>query len=73
VSSGDLYSLEPDDVEPFLRSNLGFRVALSDGSVAKPENVDGLSISIISSDVKVPAGTDKLASWGKVASHLDLL
>lgn len=72
VSSGDLHSLDPSDVEPFLRQYLGFRVALNDGSAVEPGSVDGLLISIVSSEVKAPASGEELASWGKMASHFDV-
>jgi tyrosinase len=72
VSSGDLHSLDPSDIEPFLKQYLGFRVALNDGSAVEPGGVDGLSISIVSSEVKAPESNAELASWGELASHFDV-
>ncbi|KAI0136498.1 hypothetical protein BJ170DRAFT_677371 [Xylariales sp. AK1849] len=72
VSSGDLRSLEPENVEPFLRQYLGFRIAADKGSAVQAENVEGLGISIISSLVKAPEHDVELAIWGEVVSHFDL-
>ncbi|KAH9909002.1 hypothetical protein F4778DRAFT_207554 [Xylariomycetidae sp. FL2044] len=72
VTLGQLASLQADDVRPFLESELTLRVCLLDGTVVEPGEVQGLGVSIMSSQVTAPTSDDMLASWGDVESHFDL-
>ncbi|XXG94702.1 ammonium transporter Amt1 [Hypoxylon texense] len=72
ASLGEVPSLHAEDVVPFLQSNLEFRISLTDGRTAEPQDVDGLCISIVSSMVTAPDSETKLAEWGEVESHFDL-
>ncbi|KAI1428347.1 hypothetical protein F5Y12DRAFT_782760 [Xylaria sp. FL1777] len=66
-------SLDPEDVEPFLKSALQPRIALVDGTAIGVNEVDGLSIRIVSSMVTVPRTEDQLPKWGEVESNFDLV
>ncbi|KAI0553589.1 Di-copper centre-containing protein [Xylaria curta] len=66
-------SLEPEDIEPFLKTTLHLRIALLDGTVVSVNEVDGLRISIASSLVAVPTREDQLPRWGKVEPNFDLV
>ncbi|KAI0864119.1 Di-copper centre-containing protein [Xylaria cubensis] len=66
-------SLEPEDIEPFLKTTLHLRIALLDGTVVRVSEVDGLRISIASSLVAVPTREDQLPRWGKVEPSFDLV
>lgn len=72
VTSGNISSLHTGDVEPFLRSNLEFRISLANGTTAEAHEVDGLCISIVSSIVKAPESEDTLSQWGEMENHFDL-
>ncbi|KAK8126358.1 uncharacterized protein PG998_002117 [Apiospora kogelbergensis] len=67
-----LQSLDSTEAEAYLRENLMIRVVISDGTVVEPSQVDGLKISIVSSNVKAAKSNTELASWGRVASHFDI-
>lgn len=66
-------SLDPEDIEPFLKTALQLRIALVDGTVVSTNKVDGLRISIVSSMVVVPTREDELPRWGEVESIFDLV
>ncbi|KAI1356958.1 hypothetical protein F5Y01DRAFT_301109 [Xylaria sp. FL0043] len=66
-------SLDPEDVVPFLKSAIRLRIALVNGTRVEANEVDGLSISIVSSVVTVPTTDDQLPQWGEVESNFDLV
>ncbi|KAI0009769.1 Di-copper centre-containing protein [Xylariaceae sp. FL0662B] len=72
IVSGKVPSLHLSDIEPFLRSNLQFRVSLTDGTVVDPVKVGGLHITIASSMVRAPEAEDTLSKWGGTNTHFDL-
>ncbi|KAI2629693.1 Di-copper centre-containing protein [Hypoxylon sp. NC1633] len=72
LALGKVRSLDAEDVEPFLQSNLKLRVSLADGTTAGPSEVGGLRVSIVSSMVRVSESENMLPEWGKVDSHFDL-
>jgi tyrosinase len=72
VFSGELLSLEPRDVEPYLRQNLQKRIVGADGKVIDASTIEGLGIRIVSSLVRAPLTEDELPSWGRVTAHFDL-
>ncbi|KAI1433007.1 Di-copper centre-containing protein [Xylaria sp. CBS 124048] len=72
VADGYVPSLSPDDVNPFLRSALQLRVALTNGTSINATGVDGLSVSIVSSEVTAPSTEYELPRWGKVVTQFDL-
>lgn len=73
ASDMNISSLDPVDVEPFLRSALQLRIALLDGTVVSVDEVDGLRISIVSSAVTAPTAEDELPEWGEVEWNFDLV
>ncbi|KAL1906323.1 hypothetical protein Sste5344_007922 [Sporothrix stenoceras] len=73
VGSGELASLEPQDVEPYLLKNLHYGIIMADGVVVEPEDVAGLGIMIVSSCVQVPSSAEELPRWGEVEFHFDLI
>jgi tyrosinase len=53
ISSGQLASLEPNDVVPYLQKNLHWRVSLFDGSEQPRDQVVGLKVGICSTVVHI--------------------
>ncbi|KAI2638091.1 Di-copper centre-containing protein [Xylaria nigripes] len=72
VTDGYVSSLDPEDIEPFLRSSLKLGVALADGTAINVTSVSGLSVTIVSSVVSVPSTEYELPRWGDVEYHFDL-
>ncbi|OTA64590.1 Di-copper centre-containing protein [Hypoxylon sp. EC38] len=72
VASGKIPSLHAEDIEPYLRSSLEFRVSLVNGTEVDAHEVSGLHIEIASSMVKAPESENMLSEWGKVERHFDL-
>ncbi|KAK8139858.1 hypothetical protein PG984_000981 [Apiospora sp. TS-2023a] len=72
VYTEKLQSLDSMHAEAYLRDNLEIRVVASDGKIVEPSQVDGLKISIASSNVQVAKSNAELARWGRVATHFDL-
>lgn len=72
VVDGQLPTLDPEDVKPFIRSAVVPRVALLDGTTVKMNEVDGLHISIVSSVVTTPSREDELPNWGEMEPHFDM-
>ncbi|CAK7214717.1 hypothetical protein SCUCBS95973_002228 [Sporothrix curviconia] len=73
VAAGELASLEPIAVEPFLFENLHYGIIMADGVVVEPEVVAGLGITIVSSCVRAPSSAEELPRWGDVEEHFDLI
>ncbi|KAI5926790.1 hypothetical protein F4810DRAFT_724400 [Camillea tinctor] len=72
ISGGSIPSLYPDDVVPFLRSQLQLRIALPDSTYVDAKTVDGLWVNIVSSNVTAPKAENVLARWGEIDSHFEL-
>lgn len=72
VGEGELGSLEPVDVERFLRDKLEKRVLGPDGTVLAAESVSGLRIAIVSSLVRAPYDEDELPEWGPTRVHFEV-
>lgn len=73
IASGELASLEIQDVEPYLLKNLHYGIIMAHGAVVEPEDVAGLGIMIVSSCVQVPTSAEELPRWGEVEDHFDLI
>jgi tyrosinase len=72
VANGKLASMEPTDVEPFLMSNLKYRITrLNDQEVGNGD-VPSLKISIVSANVTMPVEECELPSWGQMVGHMDV-
>ncbi|ORY65943.1 tyrosinase precursor [Pseudomassariella vexata] len=72
VDTGELRSLDLEAVEPFLRQYLRIGIAINDGSVIDAKDVDGLGISVVSSQVNMPQDIGELASWGVTVPRFDI-
>lgn len=73
VTEGEVDSLHPEVIEPYLKANLKLRVVKTDGTVVDPATVQGLKIGIVSSEVKAPASDEELPSWEGQTVHFDLI
>ncbi|KAG8628704.1 hypothetical protein KVT40_002569 [Elsinoe batatas] len=82
--SGELPDLEPTTIEPYLEKNMEWRVAKFDGTAVDAGNVPGLSVSVVTSDVRPPTVDTELPVWGhftalpeitvkKVGGHMEKL
>ncbi|KAI1490662.1 hypothetical protein F5X96DRAFT_522342 [Biscogniauxia mediterranea] len=73
ISARNVPSLDPDDIVPFLKSQLQLRIALRDSVVVDSSAVDGLWVNIVSSAVTAPRAKHVLAQWGEIESHFELI
>jgi tyrosinase len=72
VSEGKLASLQPADVEPFLMSNLKYRVTRLDDQEVGNGDVPSLKISIVSANITMPVDGSELPRWGEMMGHMDV-
>lgn len=73
VIAGELESLEPEHVHPYLQKNLERRVLGPFGtSVTGMECVRELRITVVSSIVSAPFSEDELPEWGSGKVHLQV-
>ena len=70
ISEGELKSMEPDDVNPYLAQNLKYRITLSDNTVIGNGDVPSLKISIACVDVQAPSSSTQLPTWGDMKGQL---
>jgi tyrosinase len=61
IDGGRLSSLEPEDVVPYLKANLKWKVTLFTGVEKNASEVPGLKVSVVST--KVTIGNDGLPSY----------
>jgi tyrosinase len=74
VLCGTLDSLEPQDIEPYLRKHLKVGIRLASGKEVDVADVPSLHIHISSSGVLAPTSKDQLPTWDSTAtSHFDLV
>lgn len=68
IVEGQLPSLEPEVVEPYLAKNLHWRVTVFDGSEKPRDEVPGLKVSVVSTKVRI--GDDGVPIYsGEYESH----
>ncbi|KAK3943651.1 hypothetical protein QBC46DRAFT_306734 [Diplogelasinospora grovesii] len=73
VATGELESLDPRDVEPYLKRYLEHRIITSaGGTVIEPSEIRSLGIHIVSASVRAPSSDQELPRWGKTVAHFDL-
>jgi tyrosinase len=71
VAAGELASLAPEDVEPYLRANLQKRVLGPGGEVWEGSGEDaqecvlGMGIQIVDTEVRAPYHEEELPLWGE--------
>lgn len=64
VAAGEIDSMDPDDVEPFLEANLSWRVVKADGTEVPVRELTDLSITVATATYIPPASIDKMPIWG---------
>jgi tyrosinase len=74
VLEGMLDSLEPRDIEPYLKEHLELRVRTAEGRVIDMGDVPSLHVHIASCGVRAPTSDDQLPTWDEVVtSQFDYL
>jgi len=64
VASGNLSSVNPTDVGPWLTANMQWRVSMFDGTEVEIVNVPDLSVSVVSAEVTPAAAADEFPVYG---------
>ena len=72
VASGDVASLKPSDVEPYLTKNLNWRVQMLDGTVVNNAYVPDLSVTVVGAEVTPAASDDVFPTWGNINSYSNI-
>ncbi|KAK4231718.1 hypothetical protein QBC38DRAFT_439739 [Podospora fimiseda] len=72
ISAGGLATLDQEDVEMFLKTNLVKKVLGPGAKVWDVNKVEGLRIGIASSTVRAPTSDDELPVWGEVEVLFEL-
>jgi len=72
VASGQLASLDPQDVEVYLRLNLQKRVLTSSGRLHDVASIASLKVEIASSVVSAPKTEEELPKWGAIVVHFEM-
>lgn len=72
VAAGELPSLDPRHVKPFIQHNLGYAVMHNNGSSVESDRVDGLHINVVSSLVRLPGSESELVAWGEADIYFEL-
>lgn len=67
-----LDSLEPDDVVPFLKRNLHWRVTDLENNVVAREDTPGLLVYVTSRTMEFPKTIEDLPVWGDVEVYRDI-
>lgn len=72
VAEGKLASMQPADVEPFLMSNLKYRITRLNSQEVGNGDVPSLEISVVSANVTMPVEDCGLPKWGVMTGHMDV-
>jgi len=72
ISVGNLKSLAPKDVNPYLAQNLSYRITLSDDTPISNSDVASLKISIACANVQTPASSTELPTWDDMEGQMDV-
>ncbi|OAR03172.1 hypothetical protein LLEC1_07414 [Akanthomyces lecanii] len=73
VAAGQVPSLDPESVVPFLKRNLRFSALDRHNNMANETMMSGLQIGIDSASVRMPASAEELPQWGTTVTRIDLL
>ncbi|PVF95402.1 hypothetical protein CPB86DRAFT_788050 [Serendipita vermifera] len=60
-----LRNLSPEEISPYLRKELHWRIQSSDGNVIEREEVPSLKVSVAHFSVAVPDSSDQFPTWGQ--------
>ncbi|ESZ91618.1 hypothetical protein SBOR_7980 [Sclerotinia borealis F-4128] len=72
ISQGLLSSLNHEDVEPYLKKNLKYRITLLDDTEIENSAVPSLIITVVSAVVQKSTVDHELPKWGPMISHMEL-
>ncbi|EWC43938.1 hypothetical protein DRE_01290 [Drechslerella stenobrocha 248] len=72
IVDGKLANLGREAVVPYLQKNLRWEVATAAGEAIPNKDVQGLKVSIVSSDVKLPCAEGSLPLWGQAKTEYDI-
>ncbi|CAD6439069.1 1e1b8ba9-904a-47e5-873c-05ef1d1af1bd [Sclerotinia trifoliorum] len=72
ISQGLLHSLNDEDVEPYLKKNLHYRITLLDDTEIENSAVPSLTITVVSATVQQSTVDHELPKWGPMISHMEL-
>lgn len=72
VATGQLASLAPEDVEPYLTHHLDWRASYYDGTEIPIADVVDLSISVVESQVQPAISEDEFPIWGEFVSLVNV-
>jgi tyrosinase len=72
INQGNLNTLDPDDVNPFLAKNLSYRLSFLNDTEISNVGVPSLKISIASVAVTRPGSDGELPRWGTPRGHMDM-
>lgn len=72
IRSGHLASLEPNDVEPYLKTNMHWRVSVVDGTTLPADQVPGLTVSVASSILTQASSNSEFPKWGPFSVHTSI-
>ncbi|APA08416.1 hypothetical protein SS1G_13364 [Sclerotinia sclerotiorum 1980 UF-70] len=72
ISQGLLKSLNEEDVKPYLKKNLHYRVTLLDDTEIDNSAVPSLTITVVSATVQQSTVDHELPKWGPMNSHIEL-
>ncbi|EAQ93199.1 hypothetical protein CHGG_01434 [Chaetomium globosum CBS 148.51] len=72
VETGELASLAPADVQPYLRANLKKVVLSRKGGMVGEQCLPGMAIQVVSSVVAAPWSEEELPRWGEATVGLEM-
>lgn len=72
ITQGLLKSLKDEDVEPYLKSNLHYRITLLDDTEIPNSAVQSLKITVVSATVQQATEDHELPKWGPMIQHMEL-
>jgi len=72
INEGELKSLDPEDVNPYLMQNLKYRITLSDDTEVGNGDVPSLKISIACVDFAISSSSTELPTWGDMKGQIDV-
>lgn len=72
LAAGEVTSLDPQPVVPFLKKHLRFAALDGRNKLVDTKLINGLYIGIDSASVDMPASDEELPSWGAAVTRLEL-
>ncbi|KAI9886218.1 MAG: hypothetical protein M1823_001953 [Watsoniomyces obsoletus] len=72
IKQGKICSLDPEEVDPYLKENLHWRVSKMDDTSVPNEEVPGLQVTVISAEVRKPNNDEEFPEWGAPQTRADV-